>query len=208
MKKMQRPLFIVISAPSGAGKSTLCDRLLEDFPDMTYSVSCTTREPRGQEVDGVDYHFVSRDGFEERFKAGLFLEAATVHGERYGTLISTVEESLQEGQSVLLDIDVEGVRQIRRYASQAGPSDSIRKGLIDIFIEPPSIEALRERLINRAEDSSMAIARRLQHAREEIKAAGEYRYRIVNEELAVAYRELCELLIAEAGSRPDRQNRS
>ncbi len=196
---MQQSLFIVISAPSGAGKSTLCDRLLEDFSDITYSVSCTTRPPRGKENDGEDYYFISDEGFRKRVKEGAFIEHAVVHGYCYGTLKSTVIEAMNEGQSVLMDIDVEGARQIRSYIAGADVSDPIQKGFIDIFIQPPSLDALRERLIGRMEDSEDVIEARLDSAEQEIRAASEYRYRIVNDDLEVAYRALCEILIA-AGS--------
>ena len=196
--RMQRPLFIVISAPSGAGKTTLCDRLLEDFPDLTYSVSCTTRDPRGGEMDGEDYHFVTPEGFERRVKEGLFLEHAPVHGARYGTLTGTVREALAEGQSVLMDIDVAGARQVREYAAKADASDPIQKGFIDLFIQPPSTEALVERLQTRGENTEEDISRRVHNAEVEMESASEYRYQITNDDLEVAYRELCELLIAEA----------
>ena len=198
---MQQPLFIVISAPSGAGKTTVCDRLLEDFSDLTYSVSCTTRDPRGEETDGEDYHFVSEEGFSKRVKDGFFLEYADVHGSRYGTLKSTVIDALNEGQSVLMDIDVEGARQIRRYVAQTDNTDPIQKGFIDIFIRPPSIDALRERLLFRSEDSEDDIDVRLRNAEVEMNAADEYRYRVTNDDLEVAYRELCELLISVGSQR-------
>ena len=100
------PILVIVSAPSGAGKTTLCDRLLEEIPEMVYSVSCTTRLPRGEEVDGEDYHFLSKTDFRARIEQGAFLEHAVVHGHYYGTLRESVAGALQDGQSVLMDIDV------------------------------------------------------------------------------------------------------
>ena len=135
-----RPLLIVVSAPSGGGKSTLCDRLLASRHDMVYSVSCTTRPPRGREVDGLHYRFLSESEFERRVAAGDFLEHAVVHGARYGTLRHTVEEALRTGRSVLMDIDVQGAAQIRSALAARSVDDPLRSALVDIFIAPPSLE--------------------------------------------------------------------
>jgi guanylate kinase len=195
---MRRPLLIVVSAPSGAGKSTLCDRLLAERPDMTYSVSCTTRAPRGEEVDGQDYHFLSEEEFARRVREGRFLEYAVVHGHRYGTLRETVEAAFAAGRSVLMDIDVQGAANIRRRVGAARPGDPLREGFVDVFIAPPSMEALRQRLVGRAEDSPESIERRLENAEAEMARAGEFRYRIVNDELDKAYRELEKILESES----------
>jgi len=138
MSNSRFPLLIVVSAPSGAGKTTLCDRLIAERPDMVYSVSCTTRAPRGEERDGRDYHFLSEPEFDRRLRQGLFLEHARVHGYRYGTLRETVHAALTAGRSVLMDIDVQGAAQVRAAVGRADSEDPIAKGFLDIFIAPPS----------------------------------------------------------------------
>lgn len=185
-----RPLLIVVSGPSGAGKSTLCTRLLEERPDIVYSVSCTTRPPRGSEADGRDYFFLSRDEFEERAARSEFLEHACVHGEMYGTLRNTVLRAMESGSSVLMDIDIQGARQIRAHVKACGADDVIRKGFVDVFVAPPSFKALRSRLERRAEDGAAEIDRRLHSARREMQSRGEYRYVVANDELDRAYSEL------------------
>lgn len=192
-----RPLLIVISAPSGAGKTTLCDRLLEERRDLVYSVSCTTRTPRGEEVDGEDYFFLADADFRKRQAEGLFLEHAVVHGYRYGTLRETVDTALADGDSVLMDIDVQGAEQVRRAAMSAGES-LLGKGFVDIFIAPPSLEALRARLQARNEDSAEAIEQRLRNAEHEMARAPEFRYRVVNDDLEHAWRTLQEIVEWEA----------
>lgn len=185
-----KPLLILVSAPSGAGKSTLCDRLLQDYPELVYSVSCTTREPRGEEEDGVDYHFISRERFDTLVAEDAFLEHATVHGNSYGTLIGPVRKAFAQNLSVLLDIDVEGAAQVRNRLASLPKDDPLRDGFIDIFILPPSLEELRRRLVARGEDSLETIERRMNNASGEIARAGEYRFKIVNDDLEIAYREL------------------
>lgn len=193
-----RPLLIVVSAPSGAGKSTLCDRLLADRSDIVYSISCTTRHPRGDEVDGKDYFFLTEQQFEGKVSAGEFLEHALVHGNRYGTLRKMVDDAMGAGRSVIMDIDVQGAAQIRSYAAKLPDGDLLRKGYIDIFIAPPSMQALKERLEKRAEDAPGEIARRLKNAGVEMKRRNEYRYVVVNDSLDRAYAELKEILRNEA----------
>lgn len=190
MTVRSRPLLIVVSAPSGGGKSTLCDRLLGEFPDIVYSVSCTTREPRGAEVDGEDYFFLSREGFQDRVARGEFLEHALVHGNYYGTLKSTVYEALAEGQSVLLDIDVAGAAQVRGIVATLPPGDPLREGFLDIFVKAPSMDELRRRLVSRGEDAPETIELRLRNAAEELKSAPLYRHVLVNDVLDRAYAEL------------------
>ena len=121
-----RPLLIVISAPSGAGKSTLCNRLVNEFPNITYSVSCTTRDPRGEEKDGQHYYFLSKKEFKERIKNGEFLEHAKVHGNFYGTLEDTVLYAMEQGSHILLDIDVQGTEQLRESLTRLDPRHPIR----------------------------------------------------------------------------------
>lgn len=196
--KPARPLLVVVAAPSGAGKSTLCDRLLSERPDMAYSVSCTTRAPRGREQDGVDYHFLSRAEFDQRVARGEFLEHALVHGHAYGTLRRTVTEALAAGRGIIMDIDVQGARQIRALLPALPAADPIRRGYTDIFILPPSREELRRRLVGRGEDTTAAIERRLANADGELAAASEFRHRIVNDDLEQAYAELKAILEREA----------
>jgi len=193
-------LLIVVSAPSGAGKTSLCDRLLLDTDNIVYSVSCTTRPPRGAEVDGEDYIFLTEEGFKKRVDAGEFLEHAEVHGYRYGTLRSVVEESLREKQHVLMDIDVQGARSIRSIVNALPPGDLMKQGFVDIFIEPPSLEVLRERLEGRGEDSAETIRRRMKNAAGEMECRHEFRYAIVNDDFETAYRQLFGVIDKEASS--------
>ncbi|HAS83219.1 MAG TPA: guanylate kinase [Verrucomicrobia bacterium] len=185
-----KPLLIVISAPSGAGKSTLCNRLLAIRPDITYSISCTTRAPRGGEVDGCHYFFMTPTAFEEKVAEGAFLEHAVVHGNRYGTLKQTVNEAMQQQRSVLLDIDVQGVRQVRDTLAVLPHEHRMTTGFVDIFIHPPSMEELQRRLLKRGEDTPVVIERRLENAKREIEDAGRYRYQVVNDVLETALQEL------------------
>jgi guanylate kinase len=186
----QAPKLIVISAPSGAGKTTLLRRLLAEVPGLVYSVSCTTRAPRGEERDGQAYHFLSEDEFERRVRAGEFLEHATVHGKRYGTLRRTVEDALAVGRTVVMDIDVQGAAQVRSAVRGAGVDDPLRRAFVDIFVEPPSLEALRERLVSRKEDSPEQIATRLRNAETEMRERDKFQYRVVNDDLDRAAAEL------------------
>ncbi|MGI6496229.1 MAG: guanylate kinase [Kiritimatiellia bacterium] len=194
-----KSLLIVMSAPSGTGKTTLCDRLLQDYPEITYSVSCTTRPPRGAEEDGLDYFFVTPEEFEARVGKGLFLEHAVVHGNRYGTLVGPVREAFAEGQSVLMDIDVAGAAQVRDFVAGLPPNDPLREGFVDIFIRPPSMEVLRRRLYNRGEDTPEEIEQRLGNAVEELARSGEYMHSVVNDDLEIAYRELRDILEVRFG---------
>lgn len=192
-----KPLLIVISAPSGGGKSVLCRRLLAERKDVTYSISCTTRIPRGEEVNGRDYHFLSEAEFERRVKNGEFLEHAVVHGKNYGTLRKPVDDALTAGKSIIMDIDVEGARQIREYVKRLPKNDTLKHAFVDIFIEPPSIDVLRQRLLNRAEDQKAEIERRLKTAEQEMFQRDNYSHRIVNDELDRAYGELKEVILKE-----------
>ncbi len=199
MRRLMKPLLIVMSAPSGAGKSTLCDLLLQEFPELTYSISCTTREPRGMEEDGIDYFFLSREAFEARVREGQLLEHALVHGNYYGTPEAPVREAFAEGQSVLMDIDVVGAEQVRRAIAKLPPEDPLRAGFVDIFIEPPDLDELRRRLVGRGEDAPEAIKLRLKNAEAELARAGEFTYRVVNDELDLAYRRLRDILLVRGG---------
>lgn len=192
---VSRPLLIVVSAPSGAGKSTLCDRLLAEHRDMVYSISCTTRAPRGDEVNGREYHFLTGTEFERRLAAGDFIEHADVHGNRYGTLRQTVTDALAAGKDVLMDIDVQGAASIRRAARQG--DDRLRHAYVDIFVAPPSLAVLRERLTKRSEDAPEVIDRRMKNAVEELARWRDYQYLVINDALDRAYGQLRAIVAAE-----------
>ena len=195
-----KPLFIVISAPSGCGKSTLIDMLLQEYPDLVYSISCTTRAPRGDEEDGIDYHFLTVERFRELIAEDAFLEYAEVHDNFYGTLRAPIVEVLAEGNSVILDIDVAGAAKVRHQVlHHLPPNDPLRVGFTDIFINPPSMEALRERLEKRGTDSPEVIERRLANAEGEMARAAEYMFQVTNDELSFAYKRLCDLIDARSG---------
>ena len=199
MKNKTLPLFIVMSAPSGCGKSTLIDMLLQEYPDLQYSISCTTRAPRGEEEDGIDYHFLSETRFRELLAENAFLEYAEVHGNLYGTLKRPIEDVLSEGNSIILDIDVVGAAKVRDYVKHLPPTDPLRVGYVDVFINPPDMQALRERLERRGTDAPDVIERRLANAEGEIVRAGEYMYQVTNDDLGQAYRKLCDLIDVKSG---------
>lgn len=196
----KRPLFIVMSAPSGCGKSTLIDMLLQEYPNLQYSISCTTRKPRGEEEDGIDYHFLAVERFRELIAEGAFLEYAEVHGNYYGTLRTPIEEMMAEGSSVILDIDVVGAEKVRHQVHHhMRPGNPLRDGYVDIFINPPSMEVLRERLEGRGTDSPEVIETRLANAEGEMARSGEYMHQVTNDDLGYAYRRLCDLIDAHSG---------
>lgn len=191
-----RPLLLAISAPSGTGKTTLCDRLVSEFPSMKYSVSCTTRSPRDGEIDGVDYLFLDEAAFVARIAEGAFLEHASVHGYRYGTLRETVLDAFAAGQDVVMDIDVQGAEQIRTLLHEPANRE-LQRAFIDVFIAPPSIESLNARLKGRGKDSDEVIARRVQQAEVELQHWSSYRYFIINDRLDASYDALRSIIIAE-----------
>ena len=184
----RRGLLLVMSSPSGAGKSTLSRRLLAADRRITMSVSVTTRPPRPGEVDGKDYHFIAKDEFARLRDGGELLEYAEVFGNFYGTPKKPVEDALSKGRDVLFDIDWQGTQQL----AQAMEDDLVR-----IFILPPSAEELRQRLINRAQDSSSVVAKRMAEASREISHWPEYDYVIVNEDVEAADRQITAILTAE-----------
>lgn len=194
-----KPLFIVMSAPSGCGKSTLIDMLLQEYPDIVYSISCTTREPRGEEEDGLDYHFLSKQRFEELIAENQFIEYAAVHDNYYGTLKGPIAEVLAEGNSMILDIDVQGAAKVRDYVRALPNTDAMKIGYVDIFINPPSLEELRERLEGRGTDTQAVIEKRLNNAEGEMARAGEYMFQVTNDDLGVCYKRLCDLIDAMSG---------
>jgi len=167
-------ILFVLSAPSGAGKTTLCNALRQK-PEFVWSVSCTTRTPRPGEVDGEDYHFLSREEFERRLAAGEFLEHAEVHGNRYGTLKGPVLENLAKGVDVLLDIDTRGAASIRSCGDPL-----ILRALADIFIMPPDLEELRRRLLRRGTETDDQVEVRLRNAELEMECWRDYRYVIIS----------------------------
>jgi guanylate kinase len=175
-----------MSAPSGAGKTTLARKLLEQHPEIRFSVSYTTRPPREGERDGEDYSFVDRDTFMDMVGRGEFAEWAEVHGNCYGTSKERLQGMLERGQDVLLDIDVQGARQMRA----AFP------GAVYIFVLPPSLDVLAERLTGRRSDAPEVIQKRLENARGEIRDFQRYTYVIVNDSLEEAYRELETIVLA------------
>lgn len=162
--------LIIISAPSGGGKTTLCHALRRRMPDLGYSVSFTTRPPRPGEQDGVDYHFIDVDEFEKGIAEKRWAEWAVVHGNLYGTSAEYLQRALADGQDILLDIDTEGTRQLLAHFPDS----------LTIFIEPPSMKVLAQRLAGRGTDDPETVARRLRDAEKEMAQRDMYRHRIVN----------------------------
>ena len=167
-------ILFVLSAPSGAGKTTLVDALRQSS-EFTYLISCTTRPARAGEVDGEDYRFLSDEEFNARAKAGEFLEDATVHGHRYGTLLKPIVEDLMNGRDVLIDVDTQGAGSIRN-----SKDEFIRNALADVFIMPPDLEELRRRLTKRGTETSEEIEARLSTAIREMESWPKYRYTIIS----------------------------
>jgi guanylate kinase len=180
-------LLFIVSAPSGAGKTTLVERLVEQVPHLRMSRSYTSRQARTGETDGVDYNFVSRPRFESMIAAGDFLEWAEVFGNLYGTCASETERLLADGLDVVLVIDVQGARQVRKRGLES----------TTVFVMPPSFATLEQRLRGRSKDAEPAIQRRLQVARDEVAAFAEYDFVVVNDELTAAVDRLRSIVIAE-----------
>lgn len=167
-------MLFVLSAPSGAGKTTIARSILRRFPAMRFSVSATTREPRPREVDGNDYHFLSRAEFERRIAVGGLVEWEEIYGNLYGTLRSQVDDVLREGGQMLFDIDVKGALSIKNlYGEQA----------VLIFIQPPSLEVLRDRLEHRGTDSADVVERRMQRSAWELEQAAVFDHVVINDDL-------------------------
>jgi guanylate kinase len=178
-KKTAPPLLILISAPSGAGKTTLCDLLLEVLPQLTRAITCTTRPPRPGEKDGVDYHFFTAEEFLKRLHAGNFLEHATVYGNSYGILKSELLGKLRDGKDVLLNVDVQGAATIRE---QAVTEPELKRALVTIFLTPPSVTVLEQRLRKRGADAEAVIQKRLAVARQEAAQWKNFDYLLISGE--------------------------
>ena len=181
------PFLLVLSAPSGGGKTTIAKMLLQGRDDLGYSVSATTRARRPGEKDGVDYHFLSRDEFVRRRQNGEFLEWATYGGELYGTLNSEIQRIFAQGRNAVLDVEIEGARQIRQ---------SLANSLL-VFVLPPSANALVERLSGRKTEDPALVRERLLRAADELAAVSAYDYAIMNEDLIVAVAQVAAILEAE-----------
>jgi guanylate kinase len=177
----------IISAPSGSGKSTLVHQLLKTVPNLAFSISYTTRQPRPSETPGIDYIFINRKDFEERLARGEFLEYAEVFGNLYGTNRETFESATRQGKDLVLDIDVQGARQLKVAIPQA----------ISIFVLPPSREVLEQRLRSRSQDSEETIQRRLRGAAEEVQNYTQYDFVLINRDLGEASARLANIVEAE-----------
>ena len=186
--RQRRGLLLVISSPSGAGKTSLSRRLIAEHPELSLSVSCTTRAPRPGEQDGREYHFVTPERFAEMVQDQAFLEHANVHEHRYGTPAGPVEQMLQDGRDVLFDVDWQGAMQ----TAQRMQGDVVR-----VFILPPTMAELSRRLHARAQDAEDVIERRLGRAEGEIRMWAEYDYVLVNQDFDEAYAALVDIYRAE-----------
>jgi guanylate kinase len=189
-----QPLLVLISAPSGGGKTTLCKQLLAARPDMTRAVTCTTRPPRPGEQDGVDYYFLDASAFLKRVQAGNFLEHATVYGHSYGTLKSEVLGKLRLGGDVLLNVDVQGAASIR---ARAGEEAELKRALVTVFLTPPSVATLEERLRNRGTDAPAVIQKRLGVARQEIAQWKNFDYLLISSSVEEDLRRMLTIIEAE-----------
>lgn len=187
MQDLQKGAILVLSGPSGAGKSTIIQAASEEIGEYYFSISTTTRSPRVGEEDGKDYFFVTKESFEEDIKAGNFLEYAQVHGNYYGTSLKPVREALEEGKLVLFDIDVQGHRLVREKMNEITTS---------AFITPPTLNELETRLRARCTDDESVIMQRIENAKEEICAVGEYDFTIINDTIYDAAKEF--VIVAKA----------
>jgi guanylate kinase len=185
-EKRKGTLFVV-TAPSGAGKTSLIDAVMKDDPSLKISVSYTTRKPRPGEKHGVDYHFVDAPTFRRMQQRGEFLESAEVHGNHYGTAKKVILDALAAGEDMILEIDWQGAREVRRLYPQS----------VGIFILPPTVEELERRMRARAQDSDAVIRQRVTNAQEELAHAGEFKYAIINKDFETARRELASIIQRE-----------
>ncbi len=186
-KKTNRGSLIILSGPSGAGKGTIHNELLKTEKNLTYSVSMTTRSPRPDEKDGIDYYFVTEEKFQKEIKKGSFLEYACVHGNYYGTLKKNVTDSLDNGFDVILEIDIQGALKIKENNSDA----------IFIFIMPPSMRELKNRLVKRGTETKEKIIERFKNAYKEINEMNKYNYVVINDDVDKAVEKVRSIMIAE-----------
>lgn len=185
--KQRDGILFVVSAPSGAGKTTLCKGITDSLENLTHSISYTTRKPRSGEIDGRDYYFVTADRFHDMVQAGDFAEYAEVHANLYGTSKRVLDDMIKEGVDVILDIDTQGARQIKSHFTTA----------VFVFIMPPSMAILEERLRNRKSDREDEIRKRMRRAVDEIRDYGLYDYIVVNRDFERALSELRSIVVAE-----------
>ncbi|HDQ03784.1 MAG TPA: guanylate kinase [Deltaproteobacteria bacterium] len=184
---MKQGLFIVVSAPSGAGKTSICQKMLEVCPKIKFSVSHTSRKPRPKEINGRDYHFISREVFKKDIKEGYFVEWVENYGELYGTSYKEMENNIKRGKDLLLDVEPRGAKKIKRKL----------KGGVFVFVLPPSYKELERRLRKRGHESGAAIKTRLAQAQCELKEISWYDYVIFNKDLGKAVEQLRSIYIAE-----------
>ena len=193
-ERKSAPLLILISAPSGGGKTTLCNLLLESQPGMTRAITCTTREPRAGEREGVDYYFLEADNFLKRLQAGNFLEHATVYGNSYGILKRDLLDKLRAGKDVLLNVDVQGAATIR---AEAKTEPELHRALVTIFLTTPSVELLAQRLRKRGADAEAVIQKRLAVARQEIAQWKNFDYLVISGDKREVLRQTLAIIEAE-----------
>jgi len=182
-----RGLLIVVSGASGTGKGTVCKKILDESPQIAYSISATTRAPRPGEIDGREYYFLSRDEFQSWIAGGKFLEFAEVYGNFYGTPLNKIEERLNRGEDILLEIDVQGALNVKRKCPEG----------IFIFLLPPSLDELKRRIEGRGTETPESLSRRLENAVAEIKTGLEYNYVVVNDSVDVAAAQIKSIITAE-----------
>ena len=187
-------LLIVISAPSGGGKTTLAEQLLKHQPNTVRAVTCTTRDPREGEKDGVDYYFLDAGTFLKRVQAGNFLEHATVFGNSYGTLKSEVLGKMRQGKDVLLVIDVQGAATIRARAEE---DHELKRALVTVFLAPSSLDILEKRLLKRGKDSKAVIQKRLAAARQEIAQSKHFAYTLISSTIPEDLKRMQAIIVAE-----------
>ena len=188
------PLLVLLSAPSGGGKTTVGELLLSARKDMARAITCTTRNPRPGEKDGVDYYFLDAGSFLKRVQAGNFLEHATVYGNSYGTLKSEVLSKLRDGKDVLLNVDVQGAAAIR---SRADEDSELKRALVSVFLTPPSLAVLEARLKKRGTDSPAAIQKRLSEARQELARWKGFDYLVISDSIQEDLRRMQAIIEAE-----------